>query len=179
MFLASAVKRGIHPPGTLNFNKFSGGWWPLFRTLARNMADWKNPLREIFVRPLYVSTLLAHIGVWLPLASLMHNGCTIQPSFQISGLHGVLDMTSRLPCWRLHHKYRHSTERIINAFHLFKGIYPRKGIYETIVTTGKKRMAEYVWLCDDRLLIATAKSWHLSAKCTVGVFVLTRTGYKL
>jgi hypothetical protein len=26
---------------------FSGGWLPLFRALAKNMADWKNPLREI------------------------------------------------------------------------------------------------------------------------------------
>jgi hypothetical protein len=25
MFLASALKRGIHPPGTLNFIMFSGG----------------------------------------------------------------------------------------------------------------------------------------------------------
>jgi hypothetical protein len=47
MFLASPVKRGIHPPGTLNFNMFSGGWWPLFTGLAKNMADWKIPYAKL------------------------------------------------------------------------------------------------------------------------------------
>ena len=35
MFLSSALKRGIHPPGTLNFNMLSGRWLPLFKDLLR------------------------------------------------------------------------------------------------------------------------------------------------
>ena len=53
-------KRGIHAPGTLNFNMFSGGWLPLFRALAQNMADWKIPYTKLTWSETSVCTYSVH-----------------------------------------------------------------------------------------------------------------------
>ena len=42
MFLASALKRGIHPPEILKNGTNTGGEMPLFRALAKNMAPMTN-----------------------------------------------------------------------------------------------------------------------------------------
>ena len=42
MFLASALNRGIPPPVLVPFLNISGGWMPLFRALAKNMAPMTN-----------------------------------------------------------------------------------------------------------------------------------------
>jgi hypothetical protein len=49
MFLASPVKRGIHPPGTLNSNMFSGGdgLSLVFTKLAKNMGTEKIPYAKL------------------------------------------------------------------------------------------------------------------------------------
>jgi hypothetical protein len=38
MFLASALRRGRHPPENIMKFNVPGGWMPLFRALAKNMA---------------------------------------------------------------------------------------------------------------------------------------------
>jgi hypothetical protein len=54
MFLASAQKRGLHPSEKiLKFNVL-GGWIPLFRALAKNMAASYFGKLPAEVRPLYV-----------------------------------------------------------------------------------------------------------------------------
>ena len=39
VLIASALKRGVNPPGTSNFNMFSGGDDLSFRAVAKNMTD--------------------------------------------------------------------------------------------------------------------------------------------